>query len=60
MNKWSIGLLGCYPPMKWHKKALLNYLKLSMDEVDNVVNHSLATPFRVVGKELHGISSGSC
>ena len=37
--------------MKWRKKALLNCSKLSMDEVGNFVNHSLAAPLRVVGKE---------
>ena len=35
-------------------------LKLSIDNVGNLVNHSLAAPLRVVGKERHGISSGGC
>ena len=46
--------------MKWRKKALLNYSKLSMDEFGNFMNHSLATVFRVVGNEQHSISSGGC
>ena len=46
--------------MKWRKKALLNWSKLSMDEVGNFVNHSLAALLRVVGKERHIISSGGC
>jgi len=29
-----------------------------MDEVGNFVNHSLAAPLRVVGKEQHNILSG--
>ena len=60
VSKWSAGLLGCYPPTKWCKKALLNCSKLSMDEVGNFVNHSLAAPLRVVGKEQHSILSGGC
>ena len=60
VSKWSTGLLGCCPPMKWHKKELTNYSKLSMDDVGNFVNHSLATPLRVVEKERHSISSGDC
>ena len=31
-----------------------------MDDVGNFVNHSLAAPLRVVGKERHSISSGGC
>ena len=59
-SKWSAGLLGRCPSTKWCKKALLNYSKLSMDEVGNFVNHSLGAPLRVVGKEQHNISSGGC
>ena len=44
--------------MKWRRKALLNCSKLSTNDVGNFVNHSLATPLRVVGKEWHSISSG--
>ena len=51
VSKWSAGLLGHCPPMKWHRKELSNCSKLSMDDVGNFVNHSLATPLRVVGKE---------
>ena len=46
--------------MKWCKKALLNCSKLSTDDVGNFVNHSLAAPLRVVGKEWHSISLGGC
>ena len=31
-----------------------------MDKVENFMNHSLAAPLRVVGKEWHSISSGGC
>ena len=58
VSKWSAGLLGCCPSTKWCKKALLNYSKLSMDEVGNFVNHSLTTPLKEVGKERHNISLG--
>ena len=60
VSKWSAGLLGHCPPMKCHKKVLLNCSKLSTDDVGNFVNHSLAAPLRVVGKERHSISSGGC
>ena len=46
--------------MKYAKKALLNCSKLSIDDVGNLVNHSLAAPLRVVGKERHRISLGGC
>ena len=51
VSKWSAGLLGHCPPMKWHRKELSNCSKLSMDNVGNFVNHSPTTPLRVVGKE---------
>ena len=51
VSKLFASLIGCCPPMKWRKKALLNYSKLSTDEVGNFVNHSFAAPLRVVGKE---------
>ena len=44
--------------MKCRRKALLNCSKLSIDDVGNLVNHSLAAPLRVVGKERHRISFG--
>ena len=46
--------------MKWHRKALLNCSKLSIDDVGNLMSHSLAAPLRVVGKKRHSISSGGC
>ena len=30
-----------------------------MDDIGNLVNHSLATPLRVVGKEWHNILLGA-
>ena len=60
VSKWSAGLLGRCPPMKWRKKELLSCSKLSLDDVGNLVNHSLVTPLRVVGKDRHNISSGGC
>ena len=58
VSKWSAGLFGRCPPTKWRKKALPNCSKLSMDDGCNFMNHSLATPLRVVGKERHSISLG--
>ena len=55
VSKWSAGLFRHCPLMKWRKKALLNYSKLSMDDVGNFVNHFLAAHLRVVGKEQHSI-----
>ena len=60
VSKWFVVLLGRCPPMKWRRKALLNCLKLSTDDFSSLVNHSLAAPLRVVGKERHNISSGGC
>ena len=60
VSRWSAGLLGRCPPIKWRRKALLSYSKLSTNDVGNLVNHSLAAPLRVVGKERHSISSGGC
>ena len=60
VSKWSTGLLRRCPPTKWCRKAFLNCSNLLMDEFGNFVNHSLAVPLRVVGKEQHSISSGDC
>ena len=60
VSKWSVGLFGRCPPTKWWEKELPSCSKLSMDDVGSLVNHSLATPLRVVGKEWHSISSGGC
>ena len=60
VSKWFAGHFGRCPPTKWHKKALPNYSKLSMDDVGNFVHHSLVAPLRVVGKERHSISSEGC
>ena len=60
VSKWLAVLFGCCPPTKWWTKELLSCLKLSIDDVGNLVNHSLAAPLRVLGKERHRISSGGC
>ena len=52
VSKWFAGLLGCCPPMKWHKKELPNCSKLSMDDVGNFVNHSLTTPLKATREWL--------
>ena len=58
VSNWFAGRFRHCLPTKWCKKALPNYSKLLMDDVGNFVNHSLAAPLRVVGKERHSISSG--
>ena len=42
------------------RKELPSCSKLSIDDVGSLVNHSLAAPLRVVGKEWRSISSGGC
>ena len=46
--------------MKWRRKVLLNYSKLSMDKFGSFLNHSLVAAFRVVGNKWHSISSCGC
>ena len=60
VSKWFAGLFGRCPPMKWQRKELPSCSKLLMDNFGSLVNHSLAAPLRVVGKERHSISSGGC
>ena len=60
VSRWSVCLFRHCLPTKWHNKELPNCSKLSMDNIGNFVNHSLAAPLRVVGKERHSISSGGC
>ena len=60
VSRWSAGLFGRCPPIKWRKKELPSCSKLSKDDVCNLVNHSLAAPSRVVAKERHKISSRGC
>ena len=60
VSRWSAVLFGRCPPTKWRTKELLSCSKLSMDDVGSLLNHSLAAPLRVVGKEQHKISSGGC
>ena len=60
VSKWFAGRFEHCLSMKWCKKALPNFSKLLMDDVGNFVNHSLAAPLRVVGKERHSISLGGC
>ena len=58
VSKWSAGLFGHCLLMKWQRKELPSCLKLSMNDVGSLVNHSLVAPLRVVGKEGHSISLG--
>ena len=60
VSKCSAGLFGHCTLTKWQRKELLSCLKLSINDVGNLANHSLATPLRVVGKERHRILLGGC
>ena len=60
VSRWSAGLFRHCPPMKWWRKELPSYLKLSMDNVGSLVNHFLVASLSAVGKEWHSISSGGC
>ena len=51
VSKWFAGRFERCLPTKWCKKSLPNCSKLLMDDVGNFVNHSLAAPLRVVGRE---------
>ena len=57
VSKWSTDLFRCCPLTKWHSKELPNCLKLSMDKVGSLLNHTCVAPLRVVGKERHNITS---
>ena len=60
VSKWSASLFRWCPLTKWRRKALLNCLKLSMDDVGNFMNHSLVASLRVVGKERYNILLADC
>ena len=60
VSKWFTGLFGCCLPTKWHRKALPNCLKLSIDNVGSFVNHSFAALLRVVGNDRQSILLGGC
>ena len=60
VSKWSVGLFGCCPPMKWLIKEFPSCSKLSMDDVACLLNHTHAASLKVVGKEWHNIPSKGC
>ena len=60
VSRWFTGLFWCYPPTKWHTKELPSCSKFSMDDITSLLNHTCATPLKVVWKEQHKISSGGC
>ena len=52
-------LLYLCPLMKCMTKCPLNSLKVEIEFGVSLLNHTLAGPFKVVGKVLHIISSGT-
>ena len=53
LKRCPIGFLCCCPPMKWSTKPLLNCSKFAIVPEGSLPNHTLTTPFSVVGKALH-------
>ena len=51
------GLFIPFPPMKWQTKALPSSSKLLIVEGGILLNHTLAAPFKAVGKALYIIPS---
>ena len=58
LRRWLVGFLCLYPPMKWRTKPLLSCSKSAIVHRGILLNHTLATPFIVVGNALHVTSSG--
>lgn len=57
-NRWPMGFLWRYPPMKWQTKLSLRCSNLAIVRRDSLLNHTLAAPFRVIGNALHMTSFG--
>ena len=60
INRCFASLFYCYPPTKWHTNKLLSCSKSSMDDWANLLSHTRATSLKVIGKDMHWISSGVC
>ena len=58
LRRWPIGFLCLCPLMKWQTKPLLSCSKFTIVPGGILLNHTLATPFNVVGNALHITSSG--
>jgi len=46
--------------MKCQTKRSLNYSKLVIDDMGNLLNHTLVAPLKVAVKDLHITLSGVC
>ena len=57
MVYWPIRALS---PDEMVQKGVAQLLEAVIDDVGNFVNHSFATPLRVVVKERYSILSGGC
>ena len=57
--KHAVDFLYLCPPMKREVNWALSSLKVLIELGVNLLNQILATPFSVVGKALHMISSGT-
>ena len=60
VSRYKGCLLWRCLPMKCQTKELLNCSKLAINNASSLLNHTLATPLRVVGKDLQITSSGVC
>ena len=52
LRRWPVGFLCLCPPMKWRTKPLLGCSKSAIVPRGILLNHTLATPFSVVGNAL--------
>ena len=58
LRRWPVGFLCLCPSMKWWTKLLLSCSKFAIVLEGILLNHTLATPFSVVGNALHITLSG--
>ena len=57
--KHAMDFLYLCPPLKCEANCVLNSLKVLMELGINLLNHTLAGPFSVVGEARHMISSAT-
>ena len=55
----AVDFLYLCPPIKCEANCALNSLKVLMEFGINLLNHTLARPFNMVGKTRHMISSAT-
>ena len=53
LRRWQVGFFHLCPLMKWRTKPLLSCSKFAIVLGGILLNHTLATPFSIVGNALH-------